>query len=75
MRHRHINHRGFTLAAIDDIIGSGGWEDWVALRNAMARNDRVRTKILSLCTTRAKDLTEQRYRFWKLYAQEARPRI
>jgi hypothetical protein len=31
MLHRHLNHQGFTLAAIDDVISRGGWNDWAEL--------------------------------------------
>ena len=34
MIHRHLNHERFTLAAIDDAISRGRWEDWAALRRA-----------------------------------------
>lgn len=33
--HRHLNHQRFTLAAIDDIISRGQWQDWVELRRAV----------------------------------------
>lgn len=70
MRHRHLVHDSFTLAAIDDIIGNGAWDSWVRLRLAMARDAGIRGKILRVCGARALDPAEQRYRFWKLYAQE-----
>lgn len=35
MLHRHLNHQRFTLAAIDDIISRGQWQDWVELRRAV----------------------------------------
>ena len=34
MRHRHLNHEGYTLAAIDDVIARGKWQDWADLRGA-----------------------------------------
>ena len=39
MQHRHLNHREFSPAAIDDIISRGKWRDWRELRQA-ALNDR-----------------------------------
>jgi len=33
MKHRHLNHELFTLAAIDDIIINGKKKDWAELRN------------------------------------------
>ena len=35
MLHRHINHERFTLAAIDDVIARGRWNDWAELRRAV----------------------------------------
>ena len=28
MRHRHLNHEDYTLAAIDDVSARGLWADW-----------------------------------------------
>ena len=30
MQHRHLNHQRFTLAAIDDVIRRGRWDDWLS---------------------------------------------
>jgi len=35
MQHRHLNHQRLTLAAIDDLIARGRWDDWAALRQAV----------------------------------------
>jgi hypothetical protein len=35
MRHQHLNHQRFTLAAIDDVILCGCWNDWAELRQAV----------------------------------------
>ena len=31
MKHRHLNHEGFTLAAIEDILARGSMPDWAPL--------------------------------------------
>ena len=31
MKHRHLTHEGFTLAAIEDILDRGRMPDWVGL--------------------------------------------
>ena len=37
MRHRHLNHSRFTLAAIDDIIARPQWRDWDRVKSACGR--------------------------------------
>ena len=34
MQHRHLIHQRLTLAAIDDVISRGRWDDWADLRRA-----------------------------------------
>jgi len=31
MKHRHLTHEGFTLAAIEDVLDRGRMPDWAAL--------------------------------------------
>ena len=31
MKHRHLSHEGFTIAAIEDILARGRMPDWVPL--------------------------------------------
>lgn len=38
MKHRHLTHEAFTLAAIEDILARGRMPDWVPLITAI-RND------------------------------------
>jgi hypothetical protein len=71
MAHRHLNHRDYTLAAIDDIIGNGRWETWKRLRLAVRADPAIREKVLKVCTARADDASAQRHHFWKQYAQTA----
>jgi hypothetical protein len=71
MEHRHLNHRDFSLAAIDDVISNGRWEAWKRLRLAMRREPGLRDKILRICEARARDPSAQRHRFWRNYAQDS----
>lgn len=71
MVHRHLNHRDFTLAAIDDIIGNGRWDTWKRLRLAVRADPAIREKVLKVCAARADDPSAQRHHFWKQYAQAA----
>jgi hypothetical protein len=43
MLQRHLNHSGWTLAAIDDIIARGRLDDWKELRDAAAARPRFKT--------------------------------
>lgn len=38
MKHRHLTHEGFTLAAIDDILDRGGLQDWAPLLREVRRD-------------------------------------
>ncbi|MBI5141380.1 MAG: hypothetical protein HZA20_04205 [Nitrospirae bacterium] len=70
MQHRHLNHEGFTLAAIDDIISRGKRCDWAVLRNAALRDRSVMEKVLRICVSRCFDPYAQRYHFWMHYAKK-----
>lgn len=70
MQHRHLNHEGFTLVAIDDVIARGRLQDWVALRRA-ARDDRtIMEKVQHVCRAHTQDPYAQRYYLWKHYAEQ-----
>jgi hypothetical protein len=69
MKHRHLDHQGLTLAAIDDVIGRGKRADWAELRRAMLADDSIRESILRICAVRVADPYAQRYHFWKHYAE------
>jgi hypothetical protein len=69
MKHRHLNHEDFTLAAIDDIIARGRLGDWDELRLALARRAELREKILRVCAPHLSDPYAQRYFFWKHYVE------
>lgn len=49
MRHRHLNHTEFTLAAIDSVIERGSAEDWRELREATGTRPELIAKIVRVC--------------------------
>jgi hypothetical protein len=64
MLHRHLNHQRFTLAAIDDVILRGRWNDWVELRQAVLADRAVLDKVARVCQAHAADPYAQRHHFW-----------
>lgn len=72
MRHRHLNHDGYTLAAIDDVIARGKWQDWADLRSAALADARLFDKIERICAQRIADPYAQRHHFWMHYARHKR---
>lgn len=70
MLHRHLTHEDFTLAAIDDVIARGRWEDWKALRRTALRDAVVMGKILRVCKAHVSDPYALRYHFWRHYVEE-----
>jgi len=72
MHHRHLTHQGFTLAAIDDLIARGRWQDWTELRRAVLRDRTLLDKVQRVCTAHLADPGAQRYRFWSHYVQAHR---
>ncbi|MDQ5769988.1 MULTISPECIES: hypothetical protein [Thiothrix] len=73
MIHRHLNHQRFTLAAIDDIISRGRWQDWAELRKAVLQEQPLLEKVERICRPYLSDPYAQRYHFWMHYAQAHRP--
>ena len=69
MQHRHLNHQQFTLAAIDDVISRGQWQDWVNLRRAVLTDRAILDKVERICRAYAADPNAQRYHFWRHYAE------
>ncbi len=69
MRHRHLTHQNFTLAAIDDMIGRGKRQDWAELRRAALQDRLVLEKVMQVCMAHEADPYAQRYHFWKRYAE------
>lgn len=72
MQHRHLNHQGFTMAAIDDIISRGRWQDWAELRRAVLADQGVMDKVERVCTPYIVDPYAQRHHFWKHYVEAHR---
>lgn len=72
MLHRHLNHQGLTLAAIDDVISRGRWGDWAQLRRAALADSTVLDKVERVCRAHVCDPFAQRHHFWLHYAQEHR---
>jgi energy-converting hydrogenase A subunit M len=70
MQHRHLNHEGYTLAALDDVIERGKREDWAQLRSAALRDTVLMEKILRVALAHANDRYAQRYHFWRRYAEQ-----
>lgn len=70
MRHRHLNHESYTLAAIDDVIDRGKRQDWAELRLAALADPLVMAKVLRVCQSQGQDPYAQRYRFWRRYAEQ-----
>lgn len=69
MKHRHLNHQSYTLAAIDNIIECGGRKDWAELRDQAIRNEEVRQKVVKICDVRIADPYAQRYHLWGHYVR------
>jgi len=54
MKHRHLTHEAFTLAAIEDILERGSMPDWAPLVHAIEADPHgeIAEKTLRICTTR-----------------------
>jgi hypothetical protein len=70
MVHRHLNHEGDTLAAIDDVIARGGRQDWEQLRRAVLESPELLGKIRGICQEKIVDPYAQRYHFWMNYVSQ-----
>lgn len=72
MHHRHLNHQRYTLAAIDDVISRGRWQDWAELRRAALSDRALLDKVERVCLPYVSNPYAQRHHFWMHYAQEHR---
>jgi hypothetical protein len=72
MRHRHLNHRRLTLAAIDDVISRGRWQDWTELRPAVLAGRTLLDKVERVCRPHVSDPYAQRYHFWMRHTEKYR---
>jgi hypothetical protein len=55
MLHRHLNHQRYTLAAIDDVISRGRWQDWADLRRAVLADRTLLDQVERVCRPYASD--------------------
>jgi len=69
MQHRHLNHQEYTMAAIDDVISRGLWQDWVDLRKEALDKPELFEKIEHICQHYVSDPYAQRYHFWGNYVK------
>ena len=76
MKHRHIdpiNPSSLSLAAIDDVICRGGWQDWIDLRGRVLASGDVLERVQRVCHPHLANGYAQRYHFWMNYAQAHSP--
>ena len=52
MQHRHLDHQRYTLAAIDDVIARGRWDDWAGLRRAVRGDASLLGRVERVCRAR-----------------------
>ena len=69
MNHRHINSGSLSLAAIDDVICRGGWQDWIDLRGHVLASSNVLARVQRVCQPHLANGYAQRYHFWMNYAK------
>jgi len=75
MRHRHLNHSDYTLAAIDDIIERGKERDWADLKQAVLVDYEIARKVHAVAFNRIDEPNEQRHGFWRKYVEYKVPGI
>ena len=69
MVHHHINPSSLSLAAIDDVICRGSWQDWVDLRGRGLASSVVLERVQRICRPHLANGYAQRYHFWMNHAQ------
>ena len=74
MQHRHLDHQRYTLAAIDDVIARGRWDDWTGLRRAVRADASLLDRIERVCHAHVGDPYAQRHHFWLHYVDACRRR-
>jgi hypothetical protein len=71
MIHRHLKDGvGYILPAIDDVIERGKRADWAELRSAALADRELMARILHIARAHGSDPYEQRYHFWRQYAEQ-----
>jgi hypothetical protein len=73
VNHRHINPSSLSLAAIDDVICRGGWQDWMDLRRQALAHGDVLERVQHVCRPHVVNGYAQRYHFWMNYAKAHSP--
>lgn len=71
MEHRHLSHRRYTLAAIDDILENGTLADWRPLLERVRRDPHGEVAEKVLQVLRGHDLAETGS-FWRAFIADAR---
>jgi ribosomal protein S12 methylthiotransferase accessory factor YcaO len=71
MKHRHLNHEGYTAAAMDDVIARGKWIDWVEMHHAIQSDPSRLVYLERVCRNYVSDPYAQRYHFWMHYVEES----
>ena len=74
MHHRHLRHRRFTLAALDDILENGTLADWQPVLALVRRDPHglVASRIAELLAARDYEETGA---LWTDYLERARLRV
>ena len=73
VNHRHINPSSLSLAAIDDVICRGGWQDWIDLRGRVLQSSDVFERVQRVCRPHVANGYAQRNHFWMNYAKPHSP--
>ena len=74
MRHRHLDHERYSLAAIDDVIARGRLTDWAGLRRAIRADPSLLERVERVCRACARSDAAQRHHFWMHYVRAHRRR-
>ena len=74
MRHRHLDHERYSLAAIDDVIARGRWADWADLRRAIRADPSLVDRVERVCRVGVRSTAAQRHDFWLHYVRAYRRR-
>ena len=55
MKHRHLTHEGYTLAAVEDLLARGSIPDWAPLVRAIQDDPdgEIALRVERICTARA----------------------
>ena len=72
VRHRHLKHARYSLAAIDDVIARGRWTDWADLRRAIRADPSLLDRVERVCRACARSTAAQRHHFWLHYVRAHR---